>query len=305
MVLKALCEEGSDEKHCKLVIGGVVGAGIVVLIIFFVQCYCCFCRQKKDKKKDKYPNLADGISSNRQYREPMSFYGIQDVEDGAMEEGIESMRSPTMFSPAQVPGTMTSQRIPSLAAHDTITSQRIPSLAVQDTMTSRRIPSLAAQDTMTSRRIPSLAVQDTMTRQRIPSLAVQNPPGPTERMEAVQKDPPEKNPQPFHPRKSVLQQDRPPRKSLNTTIVQRTKQKSRNKSVRKPKHNPPHKSMAPQNGMRLEKTLDPRLDPAAIRITEVERKRPDFTSRRRTAHGYNGKMMTGVTGISVHYWAET
>merc|ERR1712112_296372 len=71
------------------------------------------------------------------------------------------------------------------------------------------------------------------------------------------------------------------RKSLNTTIVQRTKQKSRNKSVRKPKHNPPHKSMAPQNGMRLEKTLDPRLDPAAIRITEVERKRPDFTSRRR------------------------
>jgi len=289
MVQKALCEEGSDEKHCKLVIAGVVGAGIVVLIIFFVQCYCCFSRRKKDKKKKgKYPNVADGISSNRQCQEPMSFYGIQDVEDGAMEEKVESMRSHTIFSPAQVPGTMTSQRFPSLAAHDTITSQRIPSLAVQDTMTSQRIPSLAVQDTITSRRIPSLAVQN-----------------PTERMEAVQKDPPEKNPQPFRPRKSAPQQDRPPRKSLKTTIVQRTKQKSRSKSVRRPKHNQQHKPMAPKNGTRLEKTLDPRLDPAAIRIPDVERKSPDFTSRRRTAHGFNGKMMTGVTGISVHYWAET
>merc|ERR1719178_661497 len=194
MVQKALCEEGSDEKHCKLVINflieGVVGAGIVVLIIFFVQCYCCFSRRKKDKKKKgKYPNVADGISSNRQCQEPMSFYGIQDVEDGAMEEKVESMRSHTIFSPAQVPGT--------------ITSQRIPSLAVQDTMTSQRIPSLAVRDTITSRRIPSLAVQN-----------------PTERMEAVQKDPPEKNPQPFRPRKSAPQQDRPPRKSLKTTIVQ-------------------------------------------------------------------------------------
>merc|ERR1719178_435193 len=265
MVQKALCEEGSDEKHCKLVINflieGVVGAGIVVLIIFFVQCYCCFSRRKKDKKKKgKYPNVADGISSNRQCQEPMSFYGIQDVEDGAMEEKVESMRSHTIFSPAQVPGTMTSQRIPSLAVQDTITSRRIPSLAVQN---------------------------------------------PTERMEAVQKDPPEKNPQPFRPRKSAPQQDRPPRKSLKTTIVQRTKQKSRSKSVRRPKHNQQHKPMAPKNGTRLEKTLDPRLDPAAIRIPDVERKSPDFTSRRRTAHGFNGKMMTGVTGISVHYWAET